>query len=212
MPVAHASRSGAAASTSSAAKRAIHLTAKNRFEELILPHLDAAHDLAHELTLNPYDAEDVVQDACVRALKYIGALHGNDGKPWFLMIVRHACYDWYQRNHPAEIVGDDHTGIDLAIDYAAIDPEQAALRRAASRALADAVAELPLAFREVLILRELEELSYKEIARIADIPIGTVMSRLARARGLLQCSSLLFDRVGKPPCAGRGPTPAAGVY
>jgi RNA polymerase sigma-70 factor (ECF subfamily) len=188
------------------------LTAENRFEELILPHLDAAHNLAHELTRNLHDAEDVVQDACVRALKYIGALHGNDGKPWFLMIVRHAFYDWHQRNHPAEIAGADDTGIDLAIDYAGIDPEQAALRRAASRALADAVAELPLAFREVLILRELEELSYKEIARIADIPIGTVMSRLARARGLLQRSSLLFDHVGKPPCAGRGPTRATGAY
>ncbi len=127
------------------------------------------------------------------------------------MIVRHAFYDWHQRNHPAEIAGADDTG-DLAIDYAGIDPEQAALRRAASRALADAVAELPLAFREVLILRELEELSYKEIARIADIPIGTVMSRLARARGLLQRSSLLFDHIGQPLWAGRGPTRATGAY
>jgi RNA polymerase sigma-70 factor (ECF subfamily) len=194
MPVAYVSRSGLRLQDFLSEARASHLTAKNRFEDLILPHLDAAHDLADELMRNPHDAEDVVQDACLRALKYIGALQGKDGKPWFLMIVRRASYDWYQRNHPTELVGDRDICIDLSIDYAPIDPEQAALRSAASRALADAVAELPFAFREVLILRELNELSYKQIARIADIPIGTVMSRLARARGLLQRSSLLFDQ------------------
>ena len=163
----------------------------NRFEELVLPHLDAAHNLARWLTRNPDDADDVVQEACVRALKYIGALHGDDARAWFLTIVRHAFYDWCKRNRPAEIARDDGTAIEMAIDDAAIDPEQAALRGAESRLLATAVAELPLVYREVLILRELEELSYKEIARIADIPIGTVMSRLARARSLLQCSPLM---------------------
>jgi RNA polymerase sigma-70 factor (ECF subfamily) len=163
----------------------------NRFEELVLPHLDAAHNLARWLTRNSDDAEDVVQDACMRALKYISALHGDDARAWFLTIVRHAFYDWCKRNRPAEIARDDGTAIELAIDDAAIDPEQAALRSADSRMLANAVAELPLAYREVLILRELEELSYKEIARIADIPIGTVMSRLARARSMLQRSPLL---------------------
>ena len=164
----------------------------NRFEELVLPHLDAAHNLARWLTRNPDDAEDVVQEACVRALKYIGALHGNDARAWFLTIVRHAFYDWCKRNRPAEIARDDGTAIEMAIDDAAIDPEQAALRGAESRLLANAVAELPLVYREVLILRELEELSYKEIARIADIPVGTVMSRLARARSLLQRSPLMY--------------------
>jgi RNA polymerase sigma-70 factor (ECF subfamily) len=168
------------------------LSDDNRFEELVLPHVDAAHDVANELTRNPDDAEDVVQEACVRALKYIGALHGNDARAWFLTIVRHAFYDWCKRNRPAEIARDDGTAIEMAIDDAAIDPEQAALRGGESRLLANAVAELPLAYREVLILRELEELSYKEIARIADIPIGTVMSRLARARGLLQRSPLMY--------------------
>lgn len=167
------------------------MTEVNRFEELVLPHLDAAHNLARWLTLNPDDAEDVVQEACLRALKYIGALHGNDARAWFLTIVRHAFYDWCKRNRPAEIARDDGTAIDMAIDEAAIDPEQAALRGAQSRLLANAVEELPLAYREVLILRELEELSYKEIARIADIPVGTVMSRLARARSLLQRSPLM---------------------
>lgn len=162
-----------------------------RFEELVLPHLDAGYNLARWLTRDVNDAEDVVQDACVRALTYAGALHGSDGKAWFLTIVRHACYDWCRRNRPAEIVGDDGTAIDRAVDDTTMGPEEVALRRVDSQVLADAVAKLPLVFREVLILRELEELSYKEIARIADIPIGTVMSRLARARGLLQHSPLL---------------------
>ena len=163
----------------------------SRFEELVLPHLDAAHNLARWLTRDPDDAEDVAQEACLRALKYIGGLHGKDARAWFLTIVRHAFYDWCGRNRPAEIARDDGTAIEMAVDDAAIDPEQAALRSAESRLLADAVAELPLPYREVIILRELEELSYKEIARVADIPVGTVMSRLARARGLLQRSPLM---------------------
>jgi RNA polymerase sigma-70 factor (ECF subfamily) len=171
--------------------RSVRLSDVNRFEVLVLPHLDAAHNLARWLTRNPDDAEDVVQEACVRALKYIGALHGDDARAWFLTIVRHAFYDWCGRNRPAEIARDDGTAIEMTIDDAAIDPEQAALRGAESRLLADAVAELPLPYREVIILRELEELSYKEIARVADIPVGTVMSRLARARGLLQRSPLM---------------------
>jgi RNA polymerase sigma-70 factor (ECF subfamily) len=171
--------------------RSIRLSDLSRFEELVLPHLDAAHNLARWLTRDADDAEDVAQEACLRALKYIGALHGNDARAWFLTIVRHAFYDWCGRNRPAEIARDDGTAIEMAIDDAAIDPEQAALRSAESRLLADAVAELPLPYREVIILRELEELSYKEIARVADIPVGTVMSRLARARGLLQRSPLM---------------------
>ena len=162
-----------------------------QFEELVLPHLNAAYNLARWLTRDVNDAEDVVQDACVRALKYVGSLDGSDARPWFLTIVRHAFYDWCKRNRPAEIARDDGTAIDMAVDPAAVDPEQALLRTAEFKALSDAVGALPLGYREVLILRELEELSYKEIARIADIPIGTVMSRLARARGLLQRSPLL---------------------
>ena len=167
------------------------LSDHTRFEELVLPHLNAAYNLARWLTHDVNDAEDVVQDACVRALKYVGSLTGSSARAWFLTIVRHAFYDWCKRNRPAEIARDDGTAIDMAVDPAAVDPEQAFLRNAESKALADAVAALPLAYREVLILRELEELSYKEIASIAEIPIGTVMSRLARARGLLQRSPLL---------------------
>jgi len=163
----------------------------DRFKAVVLPHLDAAYNLARWLTRDIHDAEDVVQDACVRAIKYIGSLKGDDARAWFLTIVRNAFYDWCKRNRPMEIVQDDGTAIESAVDPAAVDPYQAVLRNDESKALADAVEALPVAYREALILRELEELSYKEIARIADIPIGTVMSRLSRARDLLQRSPVL---------------------
>ena len=162
----------------------------DRFEKLVLPHLDAAYNLARWLTRDAHDAEDVLQDACVRALKYVASLERNNARAWFLTIVRNAFYDWLRRNRPAEIVHDDDA-LDAAVDEAAADPERTAMRIAELRSLSDAVAALPLQYREVLILREFEELSYKEIARVADIPVGTVMSRLARARGLLQRSPLL---------------------
>lgn len=156
-----------------------------RFEKLVVPHLNAGYNLARWLARDADDAADVVQDACLRAMRYIDALNRSDARSWFLTIVRHAFYDWCGRNRPAELVRDEEA-VAGAVDRAAVDPEQAALRRSDARVLADALAELPLAFREVLVLREMEELSYKEIARVVDIPIGTVMSRLARARAMLQ--------------------------
>jgi RNA polymerase sigma-70 factor (ECF subfamily) len=161
-----------------------------RFEEAVLPQLDAAYNLARWLTRNGTDAEDVVQEACERALKYFSAFRGSDAKAWFLTIVRHACYDWLKRNRPSEIVSGDGQALEEAPDPAAT-PEQMVVRNASAAALNEAIAALPLGYREVLILRELEELPYKEIARVVDIPIGTVMSRLARARGLLQRSPVL---------------------
>jgi RNA polymerase sigma-70 factor, ECF subfamily len=163
-----------------------------RFEQAVLPQLDAAYNLARWLTHNGNDAEDVVQDACERALRYFGAFHGSDAKAWFLTIVRHACYDWIKRNRPSEIApGDGTEAIENATDPEGVTPEDAVMRDATGTALTKAIAALPPGYREVLILRELEELSYKEIARVADIPIGTVMSRLARARSMLQRSPLL---------------------
>jgi RNA polymerase sigma-70 factor (ECF subfamily) len=171
--------------------RSIQLADVSRFEQLVLPHLDAAYNLARWLARDPHDAEDVVQDACIRALKYVGSQHGKNPRAWFLAIVRNAFYDWLGRNRPTEIVDVDDDTIEATVDQAAVDPQQTAIRSAEMRALSDAMAALPLQFREVLVLRELEDLSYKEIARVADIPVGTVMSRLARARGLLRRSPLL---------------------
>ena len=116
-----------------------------RFEELVLPHLDAAYNLARWLARDVNDAEDVVQDACLRALKYAGSLNGGSGRAWFLTIVRHAYYDWCKHNRPTVIARDDGTAIDMAVDPAAVDPEQAALRSADSKVLTDAIAALPLA-------------------------------------------------------------------
>jgi len=171
------------------------------FERRVLVHLDAGYNLARWLVHDPRDAEDVVQDACLRAMKYIGSLHGDDGRAWFLTIVRRAFYDWLARNRPALLVRDDEAAID-ALPDTADNPEQALSRKTELRALAQAVAALPLSFREVIVLRELEDLSYKEIARIADVPIGTVMSRLSRARRLLQQAEGLRPSAqsGEGPC------------
>jgi len=162
----------------------------SRFAALVLPHLDAAYNLARWLTRDPSDADDVVQDACVRALRYIGAARTGDARPWLLTIVRRAFYDWLARNRPGDMVGEEALA-DLAAPGPG--PEQAALARADADALEEALAALPLPYREVLVLREIEELSYKQIADVADIPIGTVMSRLARARAMLQRSPLLRE-------------------
>ena len=100
-----------------------------RFEELVLPHLDAAYNLARWLARDPHDAEDVVQDACIRALRYVGSLHGNDARAWFLTIVRNAFYDWLGRNRPAEIVHEDDDVIAAMVDPSAPDPERGAAAR-----------------------------------------------------------------------------------
>ena len=178
---------------------------RRRFEEIVLPHLDAAYNLARWLTRNDQDAEDVVQDAYLRAFRFFDGFRGGEGRGWLLTIVRHTCYSWMEKNRPAEVsaVFDEEKH---AEESAAFDPEIAgggnpeaiALQNAHRRILDQAIAALPLGFREVLILRELEDLSYKEIARVIDIPIGTVMSRLARARKLLQESALLRSISGLP--------------
>lgn len=155
-----------------------------------MPHLNAGYNLARWLARDADDAADVVQDACLRAMRYIDSVNRSDARSWFLTVVRHAFYDWCGRNRPAELVHDDEA-VAAAVDREAVDPEQAALRKSDAKALADALAALPLVFREVLILREMEELSYKEIARVVDVPVGTVMSRLARARAMLQGSPQL---------------------
>lgn len=145
--------------------------------------MDAAYNLARWLTRNDQDARDVVQDAALRAFRYLGDLRGN-AKPWFLAVVRNACMTWLRANRPAELAGLDPAA--PALQQADPDtPESLAMRAVDRRILNEALAALPAPFREVLILREMEELPYKDIARITAAPVGTVMSRLARGRRLL---------------------------
>jgi RNA polymerase sigma-70 factor (ECF subfamily) len=157
----------------------------HNFEEIALPHITAAYNLARWLTRNTDDAEDVVQEAYLRAFKFFDTFRGGDCRPWLLRIVRNTCYTWLQQNRTSDlsIVSDDE--ID-AVESGDPNPETALLKRANGELLKQALEELPLEFREVFILRELEGLSYKQISQIAGIPIGTVMSRLARARTRLQ--------------------------
>jgi RNA polymerase sigma-70 factor (ECF subfamily) len=173
---------------------------KRRFEEIVLPHLGAAYNLARWLTRNDQDAQDVVQDAYLRAFRFFDGFRGSEARAWLLAIVRHTCYSWLEKNRPAEVVAvfdeeghmEECVGFDPEIAGAGGgNPEAIALQNAHRRMLNDAIGALPLGFREVLILRELEDMSYKEIARIIGAPMGTVMSRLARARKLLQQSAPL---------------------
>ena len=145
--------------------------------------MDAAYNLARWLTRNDHDARDVVQEAALRAYRFLDGLRG-EAKPWFLTLVRNSCMTWLKANRPAELVGMDPAAPELQL----IDddtPETLALRALDRRMLNEALAALPAHFREVLILRELEDLAYKDIALITGAPIGTVMSRLSRARRLL---------------------------
>jgi RNA polymerase sigma-70 factor, ECF subfamily len=158
-----------------------------RFEQTFLPHLDAAHNLARWLARNAQDAEDVVQEAYLRAFEAYESFRGQSAKAWLLAIVRNTFFSRLRRaaaaGEPAEF--DEQLHIPAR---PADDPETLALKEADSRLLAAALEELPEEYREAIVLRELEELSYKEIASVTAIPIGTVMSRLARARERLRSS------------------------
>jgi RNA polymerase sigma-70 factor (ECF subfamily) len=168
--------------------------ARARFEDVALPHLDAAYNLARWLTRSDADASDVVQEACLRALTYFDGYRGENGKAWLLTIVRNTCYRWMERNRPSIVISlspELEGKIDVAASVggtAPPDPEAMLLRQRDQRLLNELIAELPHAFREVLVLRELEDLSYRDISDVLGVPIGTVMSRLARARGLLKDS------------------------
>jgi RNA polymerase sigma-70 factor, ECF subfamily len=164
------------------------------FEATVLPHLDAAYNLARWLTRSAEDAEDVVQEACLRALRYFRSFHGESARTWLLAIVRNTCFTWLRNNRDRrEVPLFDDDQADNPEDEGVLgggsignDPEAIAIRSADRALLNRLIGELPLPFREVLVLRELEDLSYREIAEVAAVPIGTVMSRLARARRLLQ--------------------------
>ena len=156
-----------------------------RFEQVVLPHMDAAYNLARWLTRNDHDAEDLVQESYLRAFKFFGSFQGTNARGWLLTIVRNTCYTWFRENRPQELT----TSFDESIhstEADPFDPEKLLLQSESGQLIKQAMEELPLEFREVLTLRELEGLSYKEIAVIAGIPPGTVMSRLARARSRLK--------------------------
>jgi RNA polymerase sigma-70 factor (ECF subfamily) len=165
-----------------------------RFEDTVMPHLDAAYNLARWITRDAHDAQDVVQEACLRAFRFFDGLRGADPRPWLLAIVRNTAYTWLEKNRAAETVAFDemdeanmHAGREHS-PYSEPNPEIILLNGATASLVNRALEELPVGYREVVVMRELEELSYKEIAAIAGIPIGTVMSRLARGRELLRRS------------------------
>jgi RNA polymerase sigma-70 factor (ECF subfamily) len=151
------------------------------YEEALLPHLDAAYNLARWLTRDDRDAEDVVQEACLRALRHFGAFRGGDAKPWLLAIVRNTYYTWIQRNRIPAILTPLDDEQDAHVSDAP-DPEMLLLKETEKQVLRRALRKLPTEFLEVIVLREFEELSYQQIADLVQIPLGTVMSRLARAR------------------------------
>lgn len=155
------------------------------FEEAVLPHLDAAYNLARWLTRNDTDAEDVVQEAFLRAFKFFSGFHGEDGRSWLLAIVRNTSYTWMQHNRSPELSVPVDNELD-EIESKDLNPEALLVQRSDTLMVRQALEELPVEFREVLVLRELEEMSYRDIANITDLPLGTVMSRLARGRKRLQ--------------------------
>ena len=158
---------------------------RERFDQAILPHLGAAFNLARWLTRNDHDAEDVVQEAYLRAYQFFDSFHGGDGRAWLLRIVRNTCYSWLEKNRPREpAVAFDETKHTAKRTEAG--PDAPLIANEERERLRRALEQLPPEFRETIVLRELEGLSYKEIAAVTGIPVGTVMSRLARARERLQ--------------------------
>jgi len=162
-----------------------HQTNSISFEEAVLPHLDAAFNLARWLTRNAQDAEDVVQEAYLRAFRFFDGYQGGNMRSWLLTVVRNTCYTWLHQNRAQQptTTFDEELHTDLTESQS---PEKLLLRDADHQLLKQALEELPPAFREVLVLLELEGLAYKEIAEVVGVPIGTVMSRLARARHRLR--------------------------
>jgi RNA polymerase sigma-70 factor, ECF subfamily len=157
------------------------------FEAVVLPHLDAAYNLARWLVRDTTAAEDVVQEAMLRALTYFGSFKGVNPRGWLLQIVRNVAYSSTHLDRGRQLVPIDEEGAagGEMLTSAADDPEAALIRARGNRQVRDLIAALPVELREPLVLRELEELSYKEIAEVTRTPIGTVMSRLFRARQLL---------------------------
>ncbi len=172
-----------------ASARPADAVAAHDFEHVVMPHLDAAYRLARWRLRNAHDAEDAVQEALLRAFRYFGAFVGGNGRAWFLKIVTNVCHDRYGRRVPFEDDPFDEERHTPALPSPT--PEALLLRADAADAVTAALHNLPDPFREILVLRELEELSYQELAAVLDVPIGTVMSRLSRARRALAAALAL---------------------
>jgi RNA polymerase sigma factor (sigma-70 family) len=169
-----------------AVKRISSGDANARFKSVVLPHLDDAYALARWLTGSRADSEDVVQDACLRALRGIGNFSNGNARAWVLTIVRRTTYSWLHKNRPAAVVlVEDFETVNCtrSIELDVETPETALIAQDDATRLEAAIATLPAPLRETLLLREVQELSYREIGEVTGVPIGTVMSRLARARG-----------------------------
>jgi RNA polymerase sigma-70 factor (ECF subfamily) len=164
------------------------------FEEAMLPHLDAAHNLARWLLRNEQDAQDVVQEAYLRAFKSFAGFHGSNGRAWLLTIVRNTSYTLLKKNRAVDLTTTFDEEIHVS-SHGSVSPATILEHSEDAELIREAMDELPVEFREILTLRHQEGLSYKEIAEIAQIPPGTVMSRLARARGKLR--ECLAARIGK---------------
>ena len=169
-----------------------------RFEEVILVHLDSAYNVARWIVRDADHARDAVQDGCLRAFRAFDQMHGPNPRAWFLAVIRNSCIDLLRdrKGHAGDEEYDEdvHGAAHAADSDAAATPEDLAARASDARWLHGCIESLPREHREVIVLRELEELSYKEISAIVDIPIGTVMSRLARGRDLLQQRLLLAQK------------------
>jgi RNA polymerase sigma factor (sigma-70 family) len=156
-----------------------------RFEALVLPHLDSAYNLARWMTRSSSDAEDIAQEAMMRAFRFFDTFHGEDARVWLLTIVRNTYLTWVRRQLPqqnsAEFDERLHTDIESALT-----PESEFLRQATVEHVRRAIENLPAEFREVILMREVEQLSYKQIAAVTQSPLGTVMSRISRGRSMLR--------------------------
>jgi RNA polymerase sigma factor (sigma-70 family) len=175
-------------SHSSGRELKITMTEQNRlgtFEQAVLPHLDAAYNLAQWLTRNERDAEDVVQEAFLRAFRFFAGFRGGDARVWLMKIVRNTCYTWLQVNRPLQNAAEFDESFFPPYSHAP-NPEEVVLENENGTLLRKALEKLPHEFREVLILRELDGMSYNEIANITGTPVGTVMSRLSRGRDRLR--------------------------
>src|SRR6201998_1484946 len=155
------------------------------FEQAVLPHLDAAHNLARWLTRNGQDAQDVVQEAYLRAFRFFPGFRGGDARAWLMKIVRNTCYTWLHANRPLQDAAEFDENV-FSPASRAPNPEEAVLQNDSNTLVRKALEKLPPNFRKVLILRELEGMSYRKIADITGMPAGTVMSSLSRARGRLR--------------------------